>query len=136
MSKIVAIANQKGGVGKTTTTVNVCAFLAQYHSTLLVDLDSQANATASLGIVMGDRPSIHDVLVQGAKACEVIVETPVPGLSLLPSSPSLVAAELQLAAMMGREFKLRKALQEIGDRYEFVFIDCPPALSLLTLNAL
>lgn len=136
MSKIVAVTNQKGGVGKTTTTINVCAYLAQGAPTLLVDLDSQANATASLGVVVGDRPSIHDVLVQGTKIQDVLLETPVPQLCLLPSSPQLVAAELQLAPMMGREFKLRKALQDLGNHYAYIFIDCPPALSLLTLNAL
>lgn len=136
MSTIVAVVNQKGGVGKTTTTINLCAYLAERQPVLLVDLDAQANATASLGVNLGERPSVHDVLVQGKKAEDIILETQVPGLALLPSSPSLVAAELQLAPLMGREFKLRKALQDLGDRYRFIFIDCPPALSLLTLNAL
>jgi len=136
MPKIIAVVNQKGGVGKTTTTINVCAYLASQYPILLVDLDSQANATASLGIDMSQRQSIHDVLVQGTKAKDVILETSVPQLFVLPSSPSLVAAELQLAALMGREFKLRRALQELGDTYRYTFIDCPPALSLLTLNAL
>lgn len=135
MPKIVAFSNQKGGVGKTTTTINVCAYIGQQHPTLLVDLDSQANATASVGVEVGERPSIHEVLVKGLNPQEVILPTRMPGLSLLPSSPSLVAGELELAPLMGREFKLRRAFQQLGETYKYIFIDCPPALSLLTLNA-
>ena len=135
MPKIVSISNQKGGVGKTTTTVNVCAYIGQQYPTLLVDLDPQANATASLGVEVGERPSIHEVLVRGMNPREAILPTSIPGLSLLPSSPSLVAGELELVPMMGREFKLRRAFQPIGDTYPYIFIDCPPALGLLTLNA-
>ncbi|MBI4498964.1 MAG: AAA family ATPase [Chloroflexi bacterium] len=135
MPKTVAIANQKGGVGKTTTAVNICAAIAQRHPTLLVDLDAQANATASLGLVLGERPSVHEVLIRGCDPQEAILPTHLPGLSLLPASPSLVAAELELAPMIGREFKLRRAFQRIGETYEYIVIDCPPALSLLTLNA-
>ncbi len=135
MPKIVAFANQKGGVGKTTTTINICAYVAQHHRTLLVDLDSQANATASLGFELGERPSIHEVLVKGVTAAQAICPTNIPGLSLLPSSSTLVAGELELAPLMGREFKLRRAFAQLGNDFEYIFIDCPPALSLLTLNA-
>lgn len=135
MVKIVAIANQKGGVGKTTTAINVCAYCAQRYPTLLVDMDSQANATASLGVEMGERPSVHDVLVRGLDPNRAILQTRIPGLDLLPASPTLVAADLELASLMSREYKLKRAFQELGDKYRYVFIDCPPALSLLTLNA-
>ena len=133
---IIAIANQKGGVGKTTTAVNLASYFALHYSTLLVDLDSQANATTSLGVDLGERPSVYDVLVDGTPAEDVILDTVVPGLSLLPSSPVLSSAELQLAPMIGREFKLQRALQRLGSRYDYIFIDCPPALSVLALNAL
>jgi chromosome partitioning protein len=135
MNRIVTVANQKGGVGKTTTTVNVSAYLAaREQRVLLVDLDSQANASSTLGARPGERPSIHEVLVRGTDVREAILPTNLPNLSLLPSSASLVAAELELAPMMGREFKLRRAFQPIQNDYDVILIDCPPALSLLTLN--
>lgn len=135
MGQIVTVVNQKGGVGKTTTTVNVCAYMAaQQHRVLLVDLDPQANATSTLGVQLGERPSIHEVLVRGTDVREAILPTNLPGLSVLPSSTSLVAAELELAPLMGREFKLRRAFLPIKNDFDFVLIDCPPALSLLTLN--
>lgn len=135
MGKIVTVVNQKGGVGKTTTTVNVCAYLAaRQYQVLMVDLDPQANATSTLGIAPGERPSVHEVLVRGTDAREAILPTNLAGLSVLPSSSSLVAAELELAPVMGREFKLRRAFHAIQNDYDFILIDCPPALSLLTLN--
>jgi chromosome partitioning protein len=135
MPIIAAMSNQKGGVGKTTSTVNVCAYLAASgHRVLLVDLDGQANATSSLGLTVGDGPSIHEVLVRSMPVGSVIQHTRIPGLDVLPSSPSLVAAEIELAPQIGREFKLRKAFQELTE-YDFVIIDCPPALGLLTVNA-
>lgn len=136
MAVIAAIANQKGGVGKTTTTINLCAYFASKgHPTLLVDLDSQANATSALGASVGEGPSIHEVIVRSMPASTVIKSTQVLNLDILPSSSSLVAAEIELAPQMSREFKLRRAFQEIGGNYDFVVIDCPPALSLLTVNA-
>jgi len=136
MAVVAAIANQKGGVGKTTTTVNVCAYIASKgHRTLLVDLDGQANATSAMGCSVGEGPSIHEVIVRSMPVGEVIRPTQIPGLDILPSSPSLVAAEIELAPQIGREFKLRRSLQEVDQVYEFMIIDCPPALSLLTVNA-
>ena len=136
MAVVAAIANQKGGVGKTTTTVNVCAYIASKgHRTLLVDLDGQANATSAMGCSVGEGSSIHEVIVRSMPVGEVIRPTQIPGLDILPSSPSLVAAEIELAPQIGREFKLRRSLQEVDQVYEFAIIDCPPALSLLTVNA-
>ena len=136
MAVVAAISNQKGGVGKTTTTVNVCAYIASKgYRTLLVDLDGQANATSALGSSVGEGPSIHEVLVRSMPMGEVIRPTGVNGLYLLPSSPSLVAAEIELAPQIGREFKLRRSFQEIDKAYDFALIDCPPALNLLTVNA-
>jgi chromosome partitioning protein len=129
------MSNQKGGVGKTTSTVNVCAYIASMgHRVLLVDLDGQANATSALGVTVGGGPSIHEVLVRGMPVAAVIQPTKIPGLDVLPSDASLVAAEIELAPQIGREFKLRRAFQPIKD-YDFVIIDCPPALNLLTVNA-
>jgi len=99
-------------------------------------LDSQANATTSLGIELGDRFSLQEVLVNSLPAGQAIIGTVVPGLSLLPASSSLIGAELQLAPVIGREFRLRKALEPLRSQYAYIFIDCPPALSLLTLNAM
>ena len=136
MAVVAAMANQKGGVGKTTTTVNVCAYIASKgFRTLLVDLDGQANATSSMGASVGEGPSIHEVIVRSMPVTEVIKPTQIPGLDILPSSPSVVAAEIELAPQIGREFKLRRSLQEVDRVYEFIIIDCPPALSLLTVNA-
>lgn len=136
MAVIAAIANQKGGVGKTTTTVNVCAYIASKgHRVLIVDLDGQANATSALGCSVGEGPSIHEVLVRSMPMEQVIKPTGIKGLDILPSSPSLVAAEIELAPQIGREFKLRRSFQEVDSRYDFAIIDCPPALNLLTVNA-
>lgn len=136
MATIAAISNQKGGVGKTTTTINVCAYMAaKGHRVLLVDLDSQANATSALGCEVGEGPSVHEVLVRSMPMGVIIKPTNIKGLDILPSSPSLVAAEIELAPQIGREFKLRKSFQEINDLYDFAIIDCPPALNLLTVNA-
>lgn len=135
MPVVAAISNQKGGVGKTTSTVNVAAYMAaKGHKVLLVDLDGQANATSSLGLPIGDGPSIHEVLVRSMPAGSVIQRSRIPNLDVLPSNPSLVAAEIELAPQLGREFKLRRAFQDLTD-YEYVLIDCPPALNLLTVNA-
>lgn len=136
MAVIAAFANQKGGVGKTTTAVNVAAYVASRgYRTLLADLDSQANATSTMGCMVGEGPSIHEVLVRSMPVASVVQPTRVKGLHMLPSSNSLVAAEIELAPQIGREFKLRRSFQEIDNDYDFVFIDCPPALNLLTVNA-
>ncbi|HYI67258.1 MAG TPA: AAA family ATPase [Candidatus Limnocylindrales bacterium] len=138
MVRITACTNQKGGVGKTTTVINLAAFLALSGTrTLVIDLDPQGNATSGLGV---DRRSVerssYDVLVDRAPISELVMETPVGGLDLLPSSPSLSGAEVELVGLAGRERRLTAALAELDGRYERVLIDCPPSLGLLTVNAL
>ena len=137
MARIIAIANQKGGVGKTTTAVNLAAALARAPKrVLLVDLDSQGNATMGSGVDKRElEASSYDVLLQEAEARAVIVKTP-EGFDLLPGNIDLTAAEIQLMDMAGREQKLKQALDSVRDGYDFVIVDCPPSLSLLTLNAL
>jgi len=136
--RITACTNQKGGVGKTTTVINLAAFLALSGTrTLVIDLDPQGNATSGLGV---DRRSVegssYDALVDRAPLSELVMGTPVEGLDLLPSSPSLSGAEVELVGLEGRERRLSASLAELNDGYERVLIDCPPSLGLLTVNAL
>ncbi len=136
MSRIIAIANQKGGVGKTTTTINLGAYLAAGKKrVLIVDLDPQGNTSSGLGIettkLSGD---LYDVLIEGTPAEAVARATAVDGLYVLPSSPVLAAAEVELVAATKREFKLRDAISEL--EYDYILIDCPPSLGILTVNGL
>ena len=138
MSRVIAIANQKGGVGKTTTAVNVSACLAQSgRKTLLIDTDPQANATSGLGIDPRQvSSSIYHVFMDGIAISDVTVPTDLEFLTLVPSSLDLVGIEVEMVSAMAREGKLRVALQSVRDEYEYVIIDCPPSLGLLTLNTL
>jgi chromosome partitioning protein len=138
MGKIIAIANQKGGVGKTTTAINLSASIALAgREILVVDIDPQGNTTSGLGFDRSEiASSIYDVFSGGLSIQNTILETEVENLGLIPSSIDLIAAEVELVDVQGREFVLKNALQAIEDRYEFIIIDCPPSLGLLTLNGL
>ena len=137
-TRIIAVANQKGGVGKPTTPINLGSSMAEEgHRVLIVDLDPQANATTGIGVNSKDlEQSIYHVILQQATASAVRRSTDIPNLDFLPSSQALVGAEIELVAAFSREYRLKRALAEIVDDYDIVLIDCPPALGLLTVNAL
>src|SRR5260221_13802063 len=139
MARTVAIANQKGGVGKTTTAVNLSAALALNKKTvLLVDLDPQGNAGSGLGFpnLKNTNRGIYEVLTGGLAADQAIVESGIPGLAFIPSGQRLAGAEVELVDAERREYRLKDALLPLADRYEFIFIDAPPSLGILTVNAL
>lgn len=138
LPRVIAVANQKGGVGKTTTTVNVAACLAeQGYRTLLVDLDPQANASTGVGLEPRELEySIYDVMLHDREADSCIEPTEIKNLFVLPSSLDLAGAEIELVALMSREHRLRMAIESVIDDYDYVIIDCPPSLGLLTINAL
>ena len=138
MAKVIAIANQKGGVGKTTTSVNLSACLGELgQRVLLIDIDPQGNATSGLGIDKGKiEESIYDVLVDDIPIKDTVIGTEVDNLKVLPATIQLAGAEIELVASMSRETKLKKAIDKIKNEYDFVIIDCPPSLGLLTINSL
>jgi chromosome partitioning protein len=138
LTRIIAVANQKGGVGKTTTAVNLSSCLAAAEKkTLLIDLDPQANSTSGVGfdknLVEG---SVYDILIGRKEVGEVIKPTDLQFLNVIPSGISLVGAEVELVSVLSRESRLKSALRPIADQYDYIIIDCPPSLGLLTVNAL
>jgi len=138
MGKIITVANQKGGVGKTTTSVNLGSCLAYIGKrVLLVDTDPQGNATSGVGIEKADVDHcIYDVLVDDIEASQVIKATNVENLDVIPATIQLAGAEIELVSTISREVRLKRALEEVKDRYDYILIDCPPSLGLLTINAL
>jgi chromosome partitioning protein len=137
VAQAVAFANQKGGVGKTTTVVNLASYLALAGDRVLViDLDPQGNATSGLGVDRNRGESVYDAVVEAAALADLTVPTVVDGLCLVPSSIALAGAEVELAPIEQRERRLARLLEPLADTYDYIFIDCPPSLGLLTVNAL
>lgn len=137
MANVIALANQKGGVGKTTTSINLGACLADLHQrVLLIDLDPQGNATSGLGIDKRKiNKNVYDVLINDVPLKDVIMKSSHPGLDIAPTTIALSGAEVELTSLMARETRLKDAFGDVGDQYDFILIDCPPSLGLLTINA-
>ncbi|GEN34685.1 ParA family protein [Aneurinibacillus danicus] len=138
MSKIIAVTNQKGGVGKTTTSVNLSACIAKEgKKVLLVDIDAQGNATSGIGIEKANvRYCVYDVLINDINTLDAILPTDIDGLFILPATIQLAGAEIELVPVYSREKRLKKALDVVRDKYDYIIIDCPPSLGILTINAL
>ncbi len=138
MAEIVSISNQKGGVGKTTSALNLAASLAAAEKAcLVVDCDPQGNATTGLGLDPKELPAgLYDLLLAATPAERAVIDTNLPGLSLIGADPNLIGAEVEIAGSPDREFRLRAALLPLKERFDFIFLDCPPSLGFLTLNAL
>ena len=136
LGKIISVANQKGGVGKTTTAVNLSAILAKKgKKILIIDADPQGNATSGLGIDKEVEFSTYDLLISDVPVTEIIIQTEIKNLSICPSNMNLAGAEVQLVSMMSREQRMKEKLDEIKDKFDYIFIDCPPSLGLITLNS-
>ena len=136
MGRIISIANQKGGVGKTTTAINLSTVLAKRNKkTLLIDMDPQGNATSGVGIEKNLEKSTYNLLIEEDQIEEVILKTDIKNLDICPSTINLAGAEVELVSMMSREQRLKEKLESIKDNYDYILIDCPPSLGLITLNA-
>lgn len=136
MGKIISVANQKGGVGKTTTTVNLCTIIAKRgKKVLLIDADPQGNATSGLGVEKEIEISTYDILANDATIEQSLQDTAIKNLKVCPSNINLAGAEVELVSMMSREQRLKEKLDEVKDRFDYILIDCPPSLGLITLNA-
>lgn len=136
LGKIISVANQKGGVGKTTTSITLSSMLAQKNKkVLLIDADPQGNATSGLGIEKNNDKSVYDLLVEETTVNEIVKQTSVKNLKVCPSNINLAGAEVELVSMMSREQRLKERIEEVKEEYDYIIIDCPPSLGLITLNA-